>query len=46
MNGIHFQIGRTYPLASRIDPLAWRIMEAVKAEVDPKDLMNPGALGL
>ena len=46
MDGIHFQIGRTYPLASRSDPLAWRIMEAVKAEVDPKGLMNPGALGL
>lgn len=46
MGGIHFQIGRTYPLKDRSDPRGWKILEAVKAEVDPKDLMNPGALGL
>ncbi|MBL0924014.1 MAG: FAD-binding oxidoreductase [Sphingomonadaceae bacterium] len=46
MEGIHFQIGRTYPLKSRSDPRGWAILEAVKANVDPKDLMNPGALGL
>ena len=44
--GIHFQIGRTYPLEARTDPRAWAILEAVKREVDPKGLMNPGALGL
>jgi FAD/FMN-containing dehydrogenase len=46
MDGIHFQIGRTYPLKGRSDPKAWDILEAVKANVDPKGLMNPGALGL
>jgi FAD/FMN-containing dehydrogenase len=46
MGGIHFQIGRTYPLKERSDPRGWKILEAVKAEVDPKGLMNPGALGL
>lgn len=46
MGGIHFQIGRTYPLIERVDPRAWRILQAVKAEVDPRNLMNPGALGL
>jgi FAD/FMN-containing dehydrogenase len=46
MGGIHFQIGRTYPLKERSDPRGWQILEAVKAEVDPKGLMNPGALGL
>ncbi len=46
MDAIHFQIGRTYPLRDRSDPRAWRILEAVKAEVDPHGLMNPGALGL
>jgi FAD/FMN-containing dehydrogenase len=46
MGGIHFQIGRTYPLKDRSDPRGWKILEAVKAEVDPKGLMNPGALGL
>jgi FAD/FMN-containing dehydrogenase len=46
MGGIHFQIGRTYPLKDRSDPRAWAILEAVKNNVDPKGLMNPGALGL
>ncbi len=46
MGGIHFQIGRTYPLKDRSDPRGWAILEAVKANVDPKALMNPGALGL
>ena len=44
--GVHFQIGRTYPLEGRIDPGAWRLLEAVKMHVDPRNLMNPGALGL
>jgi FAD/FMN-containing dehydrogenase len=46
MEGIHFQIGRTYPLKDRSDPAAWAIIEAIKSAVDPKSLMNPGALGL
>jgi FAD/FMN-containing dehydrogenase len=46
MDAIHFQIGRTYPLKDRSDPGAWAILEAVKAAVDPKGLMNPGVLGL
>lgn len=46
MGGIHFQIGRTYPLEARSDPRGWEILEAVKANVDPQRLMNPGALGL
>jgi hypothetical protein len=46
MEGIHFQIGRTYPLESRSDAGAWNLIRAVKQAVDPKGLMNPGALGL
>lgn len=46
MGGVHFQIGRTYPLKNRSDPKAWALLQAVKAELDPKGLMNPGALGL
>ncbi|MEO1169182.1 MAG: FAD-binding oxidoreductase [Pseudomonadota bacterium] len=46
MDGIHFQIGRTYPLADRSDPQAWKLLEAVKAAIDPEGRMNPGALGL
>ena len=46
MEAIHFQIGRTYPLKNGSDQRAWEVLEAVKAAVDPKHLMNPGALGL
>jgi FAD/FMN-containing dehydrogenase len=46
MCGVHFQIGRTYPLKDRSDPKAWALLQAVKAELDPKGLINPGALGL
>jgi FAD/FMN-containing dehydrogenase len=44
--GMHFQIGRTYPLKRYTDPRGWRILQAVKAHLDPDDRMNPGALGL
>jgi glycolate oxidase len=46
MGGIHFQLGRTYPIKDRSDPRGWAILEAIKANVDPDGLMNPGALGL
>jgi FAD/FMN-containing dehydrogenase len=46
VEGVHFQIGRTYPLKDRSDPRAWAMIEAVKRTVDPGNLMNPGALGL
>jgi D-lactate dehydrogenase (cytochrome) len=42
----HFQIGRTYRYAQTRDPLTLALLLAVKAHVDPKGLMNRGALGL
>lgn len=42
----HLQVGRTYPLQRSHDPDAWALLEAVKREVDPNNLMNPGSLGL
>lgn len=42
----HFQIGRAYPYLERLDPAARALLKAVKAELDPQNLMNPGALGL
>lgn len=42
----HFQIGRAYPYQQRLSPPASGLLRAIKAELDPKGLMNPGALGL
>ncbi|PZR36116.1 FAD-binding oxidoreductase [Caulobacter segnis] len=42
----HFQIGRTYPYKDSRDPAAWRLLQTIKAEVDPDGRLNPGVLGL
>lgn len=42
----HFQIGRAYPYRDRLDPQARALLLGIKATLDPKGLMNPGALGL
>ena len=44
--GMHFQIGRTYPLKQGSDPRGWKLLEAIKRDLDPCGRMNPGALGL
>jgi D-lactate dehydrogenase (cytochrome) len=40
----HMQIGRYYPFADGIDPALGAALTAFKASVDPRGLMNPGAL--
>ncbi len=42
----HYQLGRAYPYQSRLDPQAAALLRSVKAQLDPKGLMNPGVLGL
>ncbi len=44
--GIHFQIGRTYPYAQDHDPVHWALLKAIKTELDPAGILNPGVLGL
>ncbi len=44
--GTHLQIGRTYPWARDRDVGAMALVGAIKAELDPHGLINPGALGL
>ena len=42
----HLQIGRVYPWARGRDAGAMDLLQAIKHEIDPQDLINPGALGL
>jgi FAD/FMN-containing dehydrogenase len=44
--GVHFQIGRTYPFDRDHDPLHWALLKTLKAQLDPKGILNPGVLGL
>lgn len=41
----HFQIGRAYPYQPRLTPQASILVRALKDQLDPKGVMNPGALG-
>jgi FAD/FMN-containing dehydrogenase len=45
-NAIHFQIGRTYRFKETREENTWALLEKIKAAVDPKNLVNPGSLGL
>ncbi len=39
------QIGKTYPHLSSLNPASRGLLRAIKSELDPNGLMNPGALG-
>jgi D-lactate dehydrogenase (cytochrome) len=41
----HFQIGRAYPYQQRLAPPARALLGTIKQQLDPHNLMNPGALG-
>jgi len=44
--GIHLQIGKVYPYLRERDEATIAILEDIKRRMDPKGLLNPGALGL
>ncbi|NKB44719.1 MAG: FAD-binding protein [Alphaproteobacteria bacterium] len=44
--GTHMQIGKVYPYTRERDAGAMAMVKMLKTHVDPKGLMNPGALGL
>ena len=39
------QIGKTYPMLASLNPDSRDVLKALKRELDPEGLMNPGALG-
>ena len=45
-NGVHFQIGRTYPYRSTRADATGKLVDGIKTLVDEKGVVNPGALGL
>ncbi len=46
LGAAHLQVGKTYPYRGRREPATWQLLEAIKSALDPKRLINPGALGL
>jgi len=42
----HFQIGKIYPYLKGRNPPSVSLLRAIKAELDPHGILNPGALGL
>lgn len=44
--GVHYQIGRSYPYLEDHDPAHLALVRALKRELDPDGIVNPGALGL
>lgn len=44
--GAHLQIGKTYTYLQDMTLPTLDLLKAIKKQLDPKDLINPGALGL
>ena len=41
---MNFQIGRAYPFAEKLSAPTTALLHGLKAQLDPRGLMNPGAL--
>ena len=46
LHAAHLQVGKFYAYREALSPTAWSALEGLKRQLDPKGLMNPGALGL
>jgi FAD/FMN-containing dehydrogenase len=46
LGGVSWQVARDYPFLEILKPETRALLEALKRAVDPRGLMNPGALGL
>ncbi|MBM3773528.1 MAG: FAD-binding oxidoreductase, partial [Acidimicrobiia bacterium] len=46
LGAVHMQIGKFYRYREGREPETWQLLSALKRHLDPKGLMNPGALGL
>ncbi len=44
--GVHLQIGKAYPYVLDRTPEHTGLLRQIKAQIDPNNLLNPGALGL
>ena len=46
LGAAHLQLGKSYQYREGLQNANWRLLEALKNELDPRRRMNPGALGL
>ena len=46
LGAVHFQVGRYYPFVGELDAPALALLRAIKAHVDPENVINRGSLGL
>ena len=46
LGGVHLQVGKTYQFKEGLQPDTYKIIQGIKALVDPKGRVNPGTLGL
>jgi D-lactate dehydrogenase (cytochrome) len=46
LGAVHQQVGKFYPWAEALDPTTLAVLRDLKQRLDPRGVLNPGALGL
>ncbi len=46
LGAVHLQVGKTYQYKQGLEPNSYKVIEAIKAAVDPQGRLNPQSLGL